>query len=189
MTSCVALPRKKDCNTYQSGSFRWRLAFWKKLRTNNWTSGCGSVGRVVASDTRGLRFESSHRQNFIHVFTINCVEKTKIKKKGPGMAPFLKKPKKQLNQKCSLNFSFLSGMFTSQILQICLLFAFIFALAAATRRQIWEKESQNSQVCFFISLQKTRKRGSMFLSDNAVQWTPTNYSMITLKINFKWRRK
>ena len=104
MTSCVALPRKKDCNTYQSGSFRWRLAFWKKLRTNNWTSGCGSVGRVVASDTRGLRFESSHRQNFIHVFTINCVEKTKIKKKGPGMAPFLKKPKKQLNQKCSLKF-------------------------------------------------------------------------------------
>ena len=29
-------------------------------------SGCGSVGRAVASDTRGLRFESSHRQNFIY---------------------------------------------------------------------------------------------------------------------------
>ena len=26
------------------------------------SSGCGSVGRVVASDFRGLRFESSHRQ-------------------------------------------------------------------------------------------------------------------------------
>ena len=26
-------------------------------------SGCGSVGRVVASDTRGLRFESSDWQN------------------------------------------------------------------------------------------------------------------------------
>ena len=25
-------------------------------------SGCGSVGRVVASNTRGPRFESSHRQ-------------------------------------------------------------------------------------------------------------------------------
>jgi len=37
-------------------------------------------------------------------------------------------------------------MFTAQILQISLLFAFIFALSAATRRQIWEKESQNSQV-------------------------------------------
>ena len=28
-------------------------------------SGCGSVGRAVASDTRGPRFESSHRQKFI----------------------------------------------------------------------------------------------------------------------------
>ena len=28
-------------------------------------SGCGSVGRAVASDTRGPWFESSHRQNFI----------------------------------------------------------------------------------------------------------------------------
>ena len=27
--------------------------------------GGGSVGRVVASDSRGLRFESSHRQKFI----------------------------------------------------------------------------------------------------------------------------
>ena len=28
-------------------------------------SGCGSVGRAVASDTRGPRFESSHQQKFI----------------------------------------------------------------------------------------------------------------------------
>ena len=28
-------------------------------------SGCGSVGRAVASNARGLRFESSHRQTFI----------------------------------------------------------------------------------------------------------------------------
>ena len=42
-------------------------------------SGCGSVGRAVASDTRGPRFESSHRQKFIykieHLFTVNCVLK------------------------------------------------------------------------------------------------------------------
>ena len=45
-------------------------------------SGCGSVGRAVAFDTRDLRFESSHQQIFIkHLFTVNCVEKTKIKKK------------------------------------------------------------------------------------------------------------
>ena len=54
-------------------------------------SGFGSVGRAVASDTRGPQFKSSHRRNFIHVFTINCIEKTKIKKKRPGMARFVKK--------------------------------------------------------------------------------------------------
>ena len=39
---------------------------------------CGSVGRVVASNTRGPLFESSHQQKFIyieHMFTVNCVLK------------------------------------------------------------------------------------------------------------------
>ena len=39
-------------------------------------SGCGSVGRAVASDTRDPRFESSHWQKIIyieHLFTVNCV--------------------------------------------------------------------------------------------------------------------
>ena len=31
-----------------------------------WGSGCGSVGREVASDTRDPRFESRHRQNFFY---------------------------------------------------------------------------------------------------------------------------
>ena len=52
-------------------------------------SGCGSVGGAVAFDTRGPRFDSSHRQNFIeHLFIVNCIEKTKINKKRPGMAHF-----------------------------------------------------------------------------------------------------
>ena len=33
-------------------------------------SGCGSVGRAVASDARGLQFESNHRQKFTHIFNI-----------------------------------------------------------------------------------------------------------------------
>ena len=33
-------------------------------------SGCVSVGRAVASDTRGPRFESSHWQNFIYILNI-----------------------------------------------------------------------------------------------------------------------
>ena len=51
-------------------------------------SGCGSVGRAVASDSRGLQFESSHRRNFFHVLIINCVEKTKIKKREAGNGAF-----------------------------------------------------------------------------------------------------
>ena len=41
---------------------------------------CGSVGRAVTSDTRFLRFESSHRQSFVtNIFT---VEKRKFRKRG-----------------------------------------------------------------------------------------------------------
>ena len=35
-------------------------------------SGCGSVGRAVASYTRGLRFKSSHRQKIIYWTFIYC---------------------------------------------------------------------------------------------------------------------
>ena len=60
-------------------------------------SGCGSVGRAVACNTRCPRFDSSNWQNFIeHLFIISCVEKTKINKKRPGMAHFFLKKTKLL---------------------------------------------------------------------------------------------
>ena len=40
---------------------------FKQLRFG---SGCGSVGRAVASDSRGLLFESSHRQKIIYILNI-----------------------------------------------------------------------------------------------------------------------
>ena len=48
-------------------------------------SGCGSVDSAGVSDIRGPLFEYSHRQEQGLVLTI---EKTKIKKMGPGMAQF-----------------------------------------------------------------------------------------------------
>ena len=45
-------------------------------------SGCGSVGRAVESNTRDTRFDSSHRQNFINLFTIKCIERTKKENRG-----------------------------------------------------------------------------------------------------------
>ena len=51
-------------------------------------SGCGSVGKAVASDTRGTWFESSYGRNFI-MYTENCRKEEKEKKR-PGMALFKK---------------------------------------------------------------------------------------------------
>ena len=59
------------------------------LFNNREESGCGSVGRAVASDTRVPR--SSHRQILHYLYTVNCIEKTNIKKKSPRMTHFYKK--------------------------------------------------------------------------------------------------
>ena len=53
-------------------------------------NGCGSVGRVVASDSRGPWFESNYRQKFYWTFTVSCVEKTTIKHKDAGNRPIFK---------------------------------------------------------------------------------------------------
>ena len=54
-------------------------------------SGCGSVGRVVASYSGGLGFESCCRQLFLmNIFTANCW-KDEIKQKEAGIAHFLNK--------------------------------------------------------------------------------------------------
>ena len=46
---------------------------------------------MVASDTNSPQFESRHRQIFIeHLFTVKCIEKTKIKEKEAGTGPFFK---------------------------------------------------------------------------------------------------
>ena len=59
------------------------------------SSGCGSVGRAVTSDTRGPRFESSHWQKFIHILNICLLStvywKDENKEKEAGNGPFLKK--------------------------------------------------------------------------------------------------
>ena len=58
-------------------------------------SDCRSVGRVVASDTRGPFFKSMHHQNFtMNKFAVNCC-KGEIKNKEAGKGPFLKKIRKR----------------------------------------------------------------------------------------------
>ena len=53
--------------------------------------GCGSVGKAVASNSRGPWFESRHRQKINeHSLLSTALKRRKIKKKRPGIAPFRK---------------------------------------------------------------------------------------------------
>ena len=62
--------------------------YWNKTI---WGSGCGLVGRAVASDARGPRFESSHRRNLMmNMFSVNCWKVENKDKKRPGMAQLIK---------------------------------------------------------------------------------------------------
>ena len=53
-------------------------------------SGCGSVGRAVASDSRGQRFESSLGQKFILNIYCQLYWKDENKEKEAENGPFLK---------------------------------------------------------------------------------------------------
>ena len=50
-----------------------------------WGSGCGSVGRAVASDIRGLRFKSSHWQTFYVYCQLFLKDENKEKEAGNGL--------------------------------------------------------------------------------------------------------
>ena len=60
-----------------------------------WGSGCGSVGKAVASDIRGPQFESSHWHKFILILNICLLStvhwKDENKEKEAGYGPFFKK--------------------------------------------------------------------------------------------------
>ena len=50
-------------------------------------SGCGSVGKAVASDTRDPQFESSHQQT-LYYLGIYCQKDKKKREKRPALAQF-----------------------------------------------------------------------------------------------------
>ena len=65
-------------------------SFWSPISLT--TIGCGTFGRTVHSDSRGLGFQSSHRQ-LLMIICLLFVEETKILKKSKFlMASYLKKP-------------------------------------------------------------------------------------------------
>ena len=67
------------------------------LKSFHLGSGCGWVGRAAPSNTRGLRFESSHWHDFIiNICTVNCW-KDENKEKEVGNIPFSSFSKTVLN--------------------------------------------------------------------------------------------
>ena len=47
-------------------------------------NGCGSVGKAIASDTGGSRFESSHRQFLKNIHLRYLKDENKLKEAGNG---------------------------------------------------------------------------------------------------------
>ena len=53
------------------------------------------VAQMVASDSRGPWFQSSYQlKKSLRTYAVNCIEKTKMKKKRPELANFKKKQSK-----------------------------------------------------------------------------------------------
>ena len=48
-------------------------------------------------------------------------------------------------------FSFLSALYSTQVLAITMVFGFSLLIGSSIRQQIWEKESQNAMVNIFFS--------------------------------------
>ena len=75
-------------------TFHKRLFVKPKQINKCWLkgSGCGAVGRVVASCTRGPGFESSHRQLLLNIYLLLtvCRKNGKRKKKEAANGPFIK---------------------------------------------------------------------------------------------------
>ena len=69
-----------------------KLTCQSMVKTDNsfWGSRWGSVGKAVASDTRGLRFESHHCQSFIEHFNYQVYWKDENKEKRGRQWPIKK---------------------------------------------------------------------------------------------------
>ena len=85
--SCISFHKKYIPNsTYY---FIRSLCFMYN-RSSLWGSGCGSVGRAVASETRGPQIVSSHRQ-ILYKLSVCCIETIKINQRGWEQPSFFKK--------------------------------------------------------------------------------------------------
>ena len=109
-------------------------------------SGCGSVGRAAAFNTRGPRFDSSHRQKFIYTLNICLLStvywKDENKEKEAGNGPFFKKKNcKNLPRRTLVSIESLKGMYDCflaiELMQFPRAKRPLFMLFASARRSPW----------------------------------------------------
>ena len=73
-----------------------RCKIYRAVKCQTLGSGCGSVGRAVASDSRGTGFESSHRQKFILIIYCQLLMKRRKWRKSDREWPIFIKNVKTL---------------------------------------------------------------------------------------------
>ena len=101
---------------HQRCSFSWERII------NFWAVVVAQLLERLLPISRGLQLESSHWQKQYWTFTVNCFEKTKIKKKKPGMALFKKRIRNLTMTYLSCN----SGKFTLNLSDICCFIKWVF---------------------------------------------------------------
>ena len=90
--------RKYDviCMKWSSWIQTWKMEISHTVSvlssSEPWDEHRGSIGRAVAYNTRGPRFESSHRYTLYYLYTANWIEKTKKEKRGLEWPNFWKTP-------------------------------------------------------------------------------------------------
>ena len=91
----------------------------EETNKENFGSGCGSVGRAVASNSRGPRFKSSHQQTFILNTYCQLYFKDENKEIEAENGPFCKKTRKTVEycglilvavERCLNNFTIFRGV-------------------------------------------------------------------------------
>ena len=86
-TRWLSYALKVDCKLLPT-YYRISWVSMADYKINNLGSGCGSVGRAVASIPEVCGLNPVISKHLYWTFTVNCIEKTKIKKKRPRMAHF-----------------------------------------------------------------------------------------------------
>ena len=106
--------------------------------------GAGGVWEVYGRFSGGVQEVCHPHNGFFYISTIRTEKKEKkVGYRSRRITVFG-------DLKIISIFSFLSSVYTTQVLTISVIFGFAFAMGSAIRNQIWERESKNTQVSLYF---------------------------------------